>query len=90
MRNVLDGKITDWFRVTQCAAESQSPAAQRKRARRQSERVEGGREKRRYHGVNEPLLGAKVAKHFIIHGSYIGRQTNFVSRAAGNLSDIFG
>lgn len=46
VRNVPDGKITDWFRVTQCVAGSQSAAAQRKRARRESEREkEAGKEK---------------------------------------------
>lgn len=49
MRNVLDGKITDWFIVTQCVVGSQSAAARRKSARRESERLGRRLERRRYH-----------------------------------------
>lgn len=42
----LDGKITDWFRVTQSVVESKSAAAWRKRARQECKREkEPGREK---------------------------------------------
>lgn len=89
VRNVLDGKITDWYRVTQCVAGSQSAAAQRKRARRESESEKEAAKEKVSRG-KWALAQCEGAKHFIIHGSYIGRRTNFASRAVGNLSDIFG
>lgn len=76
---MLDGKITDWFRVTQCVAGSQSTAAQRKRARRECERAkEAGKET-----VSQgkwALAWCDGIKHFIIDGYYVGRRANSVSR----------